>query len=654
MKLKVLKGANPGQEIDLTDGEFHIGRETDNDFVIAEASVSRHHCRIFRDGERWLVEDLQSMYGVSVNGVKISGPTELYGQDVILVYNHEFEVSGLPARVSPPAESAESLPTMPPPAQSEVHRGEEMSQKQIPVAKLVALVVILVAIAVLAWNMVSGGQKDKKPVQAGGQPEAEVDQSATGKSSNQSQANSPMLTANDLNSLKPEAIRPQPKPAPTSAATVETTVAEHADNGNIAQDLVETAARAAAAQEAARNAPQSFMVESIPAGAEVFLDERKLGVTPCIVRDVAQGSHLLELQLKGYEKVAEQIRVDGRYEGRPFQMTLMPRTLLIETSPIGAAVWEGRQLQGVTPLLLVDLPVGEHVFNVLGPGCKPYKATVRVENHRGEKVHYALESNLGVLEITTRPSGCHVLVNGVLVGVTEGQGGPAAYSQPLRVESLLGGKCVVKVEHPMGVSLAGNVEIQPGKVHTERAKLWVPSHRLTLQEGEALDGMLLEETPQGDVAMEFARNRTARYLKPQIASLRALSRDEVKEAISKQTTPQGTGQGAAGLGRQGYLQVKASDLEKHASEWSAERFNNAYAGRKLAITGPTISRAMEGGLITAFFSIHVQCKFSAGATEEDFQTLTTAADNQATVTILGTCNPIKNGIVILHDCLIAE
>ncbi|MBQ6473314.1 MAG: PEGA domain-containing protein [Victivallales bacterium] len=650
MKLKVLKGANPGQEFDLANGEFHIGRETDNDFVIAEASVSRHHCRVFREGERWLVEDLQSMYGVSVNGEKITAPTELHEQDVILVYDHEFEASGLPVR----ADAPESMPTVPPSAPSVSGPAVETAEKTAPVAKLIALAVILVAIAVLAWNMVSGGKREKQPGQTEVQAPAESAKPAGDDGTSKPKAGSPMLTADDLNSLKPEAIRPQHQADPSPIATSEPQDRDNGDNGNIAQDLVETAARAAAAQEMARNAPQTILVESNPPGAEVYLDERKIGVTPAVVRDVEQGSHLLELTLKGYEKFAEQLRVDTRYEGRPFPLTLRARTLLMETTPTGAAVWEGRQLKGTTPLLLENLPEGEHVFNVIGPGCKPYKATVRVEGHRGEKVSYALESNLGALEITTRPSGCRVLVNGVQVGVTAGDGRPAAYSQPLRVDSLLGGKCVVKVEHPLGVSLSGNVEIQPGKVHLERAKLWVPSHRLTLQDGNALDGMLLEETPQGDVAMEFARGRTARYVKPEIATLRPLSREEVREVLGKQTTPQGTGQAAASLGRQGYLQVKAAELERHASEWSAERFNNAYAGRKLAVTGPTISRAMEGGVITAFFSIHVQCKFSDGATEDDYQALVTAAENQAPVTIGGTCTPIKNGVVILRDCLIAE
>ena len=50
-----------------------IGRAPDNDLVISQdlpgwETVSRHHARLYRQGERWIVEDLQSTNGVYVNG----------------------------------------------------------------------------------------------------------------------------------------------------------------------------------------------------------------------------------------------------------------------------------------------------------------------------------------------------------------------------------------------------------------------------------------------------------------------------------------------------------------------------------------------------------------------------------------------------------
>ena len=50
-----------------------IGRAPDNDLVIPQdlpgwETVSRHHARLYRQGDRWMVEDLQSTNGVYVNG----------------------------------------------------------------------------------------------------------------------------------------------------------------------------------------------------------------------------------------------------------------------------------------------------------------------------------------------------------------------------------------------------------------------------------------------------------------------------------------------------------------------------------------------------------------------------------------------------------
>ena len=50
-----------------------IGRAPDNDLVISQdlpgwETVSRHHARLYRQGDRWIVEDLQSTNGVYVNG----------------------------------------------------------------------------------------------------------------------------------------------------------------------------------------------------------------------------------------------------------------------------------------------------------------------------------------------------------------------------------------------------------------------------------------------------------------------------------------------------------------------------------------------------------------------------------------------------------
>ncbi|MEA2441608.1 MAG: hypothetical protein QOH76_3032 [Thermoleophilaceae bacterium] len=48
-----------------------IGRHADNDFVIDDRTVSRHHAAIHREGYLWMLEDLGSTNGTRVNGTQV-------------------------------------------------------------------------------------------------------------------------------------------------------------------------------------------------------------------------------------------------------------------------------------------------------------------------------------------------------------------------------------------------------------------------------------------------------------------------------------------------------------------------------------------------------------------------------------------------------
>lgn len=62
-----------------------IGRWADNDVVVDDRWVSRYHAHIRRDGERYLVEDLDSKNGTLVNGQRITGPVALADGDEVQV-----------------------------------------------------------------------------------------------------------------------------------------------------------------------------------------------------------------------------------------------------------------------------------------------------------------------------------------------------------------------------------------------------------------------------------------------------------------------------------------------------------------------------------------------------------------------------------------
>ena len=70
-----------------------IGRTPDNALAINNPAVSSHHACVFRDGDRYVVEDLDSTNGTFVNDKRVKRHT-LQNGDVILIGKHTLLFDG--------------------------------------------------------------------------------------------------------------------------------------------------------------------------------------------------------------------------------------------------------------------------------------------------------------------------------------------------------------------------------------------------------------------------------------------------------------------------------------------------------------------------------------------------------------------------------
>jgi pSer/pThr/pTyr-binding forkhead associated (FHA) protein len=92
VKLVVLGGKHPGQEIVVQGPEFLVGRGPDCKLRPSSDMVSRRHCMISVAEGRASIRDLGSRNGTIVNNEKIAGEHELRTGDKIKVGPLEFEV----------------------------------------------------------------------------------------------------------------------------------------------------------------------------------------------------------------------------------------------------------------------------------------------------------------------------------------------------------------------------------------------------------------------------------------------------------------------------------------------------------------------------------------------------------------------------------
>jgi serine phosphatase RsbU (regulator of sigma subunit) len=89
--LRIISGPTAGQSYVMIGDESVVGRDMFCEIVLPSHSVSRQHARIVREADAYFIEDLNSLNGTYVNGVKIARRTPLRNQDRIHI--HETALS---------------------------------------------------------------------------------------------------------------------------------------------------------------------------------------------------------------------------------------------------------------------------------------------------------------------------------------------------------------------------------------------------------------------------------------------------------------------------------------------------------------------------------------------------------------------------------
>jgi pSer/pThr/pTyr-binding forkhead associated (FHA) protein len=82
--------AGSGHTHPLVAVATRIGRLPDNDIVLDDVNVSRHHAVIIDTGTSFVITDLRSANGVELGSERIRGTATLADGDVIRICDYEF------------------------------------------------------------------------------------------------------------------------------------------------------------------------------------------------------------------------------------------------------------------------------------------------------------------------------------------------------------------------------------------------------------------------------------------------------------------------------------------------------------------------------------------------------------------------------------
>jgi len=166
--------------------------------------------------------------------------------------------------------------------------------------------------------------------------------------------------------------------------------------------------------------PGRLDFHTTPKGAELFIDGELIGTTPLRDQRVPAGTRVVSLQAPRYQPWEQSIEVIGRQQPQSVTAELLPAwaDVTIDSEPSGATVTINGEPAATTPAVLEVLQ-GDQVLGIELAGFTPWEQTLEVvAGETRELGTIALEAAAGILELTSRPSGANVTLDGEFQGQT--------------------------------------------------------------------------------------------------------------------------------------------------------------------------------------------------------------------------------------------
>ena len=287
------------------------------------------------------------------------------------------------------------------------------------------------------------------------------------------------------------------------------------------------ASRYVSGRGAAAPTTGTLVVQSNPAGVQVFVDGTDHGQTPARI-SVSPGAHILELRGRGVPRVIPLTVNAGAEVSHTVEFANTPETgsLRVESQPAGAKVVVDGTDCGVAPVTVTDLVPGDHevllqtplasarhVVNVQAGGTASLVAPVTAAVVNGGPVSGWL--------VVKSPFQLEIREEGRLIGTSDTD----------RLMLASGRHDVQLVSEAMGYRVTRVVNIMPGKVETLKVDLpnGTVSINATPWAEVWVDGQRVGETPIGNLSIPIGPHEVV-FKHPQFG--------EKRHAIS--VTMQGT------------------------------------------------------------------------------------------------------------------
>ncbi|MFW2405797.1 MAG: PEGA domain-containing protein [Gammaproteobacteria bacterium] len=154
-------------------------------------------------------------------------------------------------------------------------------------------------------------------------------------------------------------------------------------------------------------------LSSTPAGAEIFVDEEEVGITPATVPLMA-GVRQLVVRTDGYKAWKKELTVEAGVpiELPPVALVEADGLLTVITSPAGAALSVDGRYRGTTPVEVELAPGRNYKVIASKAGFGTISRNIKLESRKGRTLRLTLEPRLGILRVSVDPADAELFVDG--------------------------------------------------------------------------------------------------------------------------------------------------------------------------------------------------------------------------------------------------
>jgi len=212
-----------------------------------------------------------------------------------------------------------------------------------------------------------------------------------------------------------------------------------------------------------------FKIDSIPSGADAYVDTDYYGGTPVLVKipTTVTPSHDIRVTMNGYRDYTEHISTNpGKEQIYPILATLVPLTqygnIYVSSDPSGALATLDGGTQYLTPCTFNQVISGMHTVTVSKEGYNQYTTQVQVNFNAQPRVYAPLTKyqKTGTIFVDSVPQGADIKVDNMWQGQT-----------PQQVGNLEGGYHTVKLQLSGYQTISQQVLITAGQQTSIRQSL---------------------------------------------------------------------------------------------------------------------------------------------------------------------------------------